>query len=73
MGWVYRAHQFRSSQEILPFKKIKKNKSLLARKPEKAGQAKIRTFSLSRKFEKGWQAKIKENKKERGSRWLENP
>ena len=45
--------------------KIKnKNKSPLARKPEKAGQAKIRTFSLSRKLAQGWQAKFRRNKKE---------
>ena len=25
-GWVYRAHQFRSSQEILPFEKREKEK-----------------------------------------------
>ena len=44
--------------------KIKRNKSLLARKPEKVGQAKIRTFPLSRKPEKGWKAKLGEIKKE---------
>ena len=40
-----------------------KNKSLLARKLEKASQAKVRTFPLSRKPKKGWQAKIRGNKK----------
>ena len=39
----------------------KENKSPLTRKPEKASQAKIRTFPLFRKPEKGWQAKIREN------------
>ena len=34
----------------------------MARKPEKAGQAKIRTFPLSRKPTQGWQAKIREIK-----------
>ena len=36
---------------------------MLARKPEKADQAKNRTFLLSRKPKKGWQAKIRENKR----------
>ena len=35
----------------------------MARKPKKAGQTKIRTFSLSKKPEKGWQVKIRENKR----------
>ena len=46
---------------LLKIKNI--NKSPLAKKPEKAGHAKIRTFPLSRKPKKGWQAKIRENKK----------
>ena len=43
---------------LLKKEEKEENKSLLTRKPEKAGQTKIRTFPLSRKSKKGWPAKL---------------
>ena len=40
---------------LLKKEEKEENKSLLTRKPEKAGQAKVRAFSLSRKPKKGRQ------------------
>ena len=48
---------------LLKKKEREENKSPLTRKPEKAGQTKVRIFPLSRKPKKGWQAKIRKNKK----------